>query len=217
LIISTTTFETSLLGQLESTLLQTWIRAGKLRRWLGRSDCPPVIKECKRLFDKAYGSRSDADDGSGREILPEFKRASQHVPEDLKSLVKSSQVMLQPRFESCDNVMYSTQSVHQGNSLIYFYPNGNRSSSPIPGSIKYIFIQEGHKPTFAVRRQLPRLPEDGIVDPFSKYPYFPAKLYHSQLSDVLEEVKIDWVMCHYARWEMSSEHAVVLILSKVFL
>ena len=125
--------------------------------------------------------------------------------------------MLQPRFESCDNVMYSTQTVHQGNSLIYFYPNGIWSSSPIPGSIKYIFTQGGRKPTFAVRRQLPRLPEDGSVDPFSKYPHFPAKLYCSQLSDILEEVKVDWIMCHYARWEMSSEHAVVLALSKVFL
>jgi len=46
-----------MLGQLESTMLFSFIRAGKLRCWLSRPDCPPVIKECKALFDKAYAPK----------------------------------------------------------------------------------------------------------------------------------------------------------------
>jgi len=41
-------------GEMETTMVHTFIKAGKLKQWLSRPDCPPVIKECKILFDKAY-------------------------------------------------------------------------------------------------------------------------------------------------------------------
>ena len=44
-------------GQLEATLFRSFLRAGKVKRWLAREDCPPAIKECKSLFDKAYQTK----------------------------------------------------------------------------------------------------------------------------------------------------------------
>ncbi|KIJ09713.1 hypothetical protein PAXINDRAFT_30099, partial [Paxillus involutus ATCC 200175] len=38
-------------GELEVTILQSFIQGTRLRRWLSRSDCPLAIKECKALFD----------------------------------------------------------------------------------------------------------------------------------------------------------------------
>lgn len=39
-------------GELESTMHRSFIRAGRLKSWLARSDCPPGIRECKIIFDK---------------------------------------------------------------------------------------------------------------------------------------------------------------------
>jgi hypothetical protein len=97
--------------------------------------------------------------------------------------------------------------------LIHFYAGGGTASGPIPGSIKYIFKTQGGPFAFAVQRQLPI--SDGTIDPFEHYPHFPAKLYASQLGDTLEIVKVDWVMSHFVRWDMSRDHAIVLSLSRV--
>lgn len=201
-------------GELESTILHHFIRAGKLRRWLARPDCPQAIKECKVLFDKAYDSKVPDDAEINNDAETFHAKASQPVPPDLYQLVKESKVGLQARLK-LRGIVYSTVSTHVGNSLIYFYPKGNMSSSPVPGSIKYIFSRKGEAATLAVQRQLPCIWDHGFIDPFSRYAHFPAQLYDSRLSDVLEEVKIEWVMCHFARWNISSEHAVVLSLSRV--
>jgi hypothetical protein len=80
------------------------------------------------------------------------------------------------------------------------------------GCIKYIFLQ-GDTVHFAVQRQLPA---DGVVvDPFLRYPYFPARLYSAELSDTLELVHPSWVISHFARWRYSEKHVVVLHLTKV--
>ena len=54
-----------------------------------------------------------------------------------------------------------------------------------------------------------------VVDPFKPYPHFPAKLYSSSIHDTLEVVHVDWVLCHFAQWQMSSDHVVILSLSQV--
>nr|OBZ69640.1 hypothetical protein A0H81_10344 [Grifola frondosa] len=52
-------------GQLESTMLQSFIQGGKLRRWLARPDCSPAIKECNRLLHKFLSEVNGLDaDGS---------------------------------------------------------------------------------------------------------------------------------------------------------
>jgi hypothetical protein len=204
---------------MESTMLRSFIRAGKLKRWLARDDCPPAIKECKILFDKAYAPKvtdesrvSDVGDGVFVEpSLADDKAVPRKVPDDLRPFVRKEKTVLRARLRH-RGVTYATSSTHLGNSLVHFYPHGDTTKSPIPGSIKYIFEHEG-KMAFAVQRQLPA--RQDVVDPFEPYIHFPAKLYSSGMGDALEIVEVDWIMCHFARWQMSSEHVVVLSLSRV--
>lgn len=205
------------LGQLEFTMLQSFTRAGKLRRWLSRPDCPEAVKECKALFDKSYPQNvdtngiGDVDDEMATYVL-EVQKKPQTTPADLLLLTGSQRVVLHARFKSL-GVVYTRSSTHLGNSLICFYPLGDISSPPIPGSIKYIF-SSGDEIIFAVQRQLPCVVGDLVVDPYAPYPNFGAKLYQSRLGDLLEKVKVDWISCHFARWNMTPKYAVVLPLSK---
>ncbi|KAF8572713.1 hypothetical protein K439DRAFT_1650095 [Ramaria rubella] len=99
-------FYKNMARELETTMLQAFIRGAKLRRWLGRPDCPPALKECKKLFEKAYsqkgyqyaGTQDDADDT----LLQ-----SKTFPEDLQHLL---------------NTMVF---------LVQFYPGGNKNSLPL--------------------------------------------------------------------------------------
>jgi hypothetical protein len=54
-------FEVSLIilfiGELEPTLLHTFIRASRLRRWLSRRNAPDAIKECATLLEKYLPKR----------------------------------------------------------------------------------------------------------------------------------------------------------------
>ncbi|KIJ65075.1 hypothetical protein HYDPIDRAFT_50134, partial [Hydnomerulius pinastri MD-312] len=43
-------------GFLESTMLQSYLKGAKLCAWLSRPNCPPAIRECKILLDRAYRS-----------------------------------------------------------------------------------------------------------------------------------------------------------------
>jgi hypothetical protein len=200
-----------LIGQLEATIHQAYIKAGKLRQWLHKPACPSIIKECKNLLEKATAPKVQDDEEWGAETSYEGRLRS--TPTDLFPLLgldKTRLIFSLP----VDGVRYSPSSTHVGNSLICFYSNGDVASTPVPGCIKYIY-RKGGSVFFAVQRQLPRRLEENGLDPFAQYPDFPARLYRAQLSEALEEVNLDWVMCHYARWIMNLEDAVVLMLIKV--
>jgi len=92
-----------------------------------------------------------------------------------------------------------------------FYPSGDHSNKPVPGSINYIVAQDDGEVVYVIRRQQP----SGAIDPFSPYPHFHAKIYSTTLSEILEVVKPEWVLSHYARWDLDEKHAVVLSLSRV--
>jgi hypothetical protein len=186
-------------------MLQSFIRGGNLRRWLGRPDCPPAIKECKALFDKAYGKQDD--ECTDNQPLP---GVSQILPDDLRIATKQQKGVLYAHVKH-DDVVYARASTHLGNSLVLFYPAGKTSSSPIPGCIQYIVSWEGNK-TFVVRRH--ESAASGTSDPFAPYPHFPAKIYSSQLAERLEIVRVEWVLGHCARWAISPEHVVILNLGR---
>ncbi|KIN95463.1 hypothetical protein M404DRAFT_165615, partial [Pisolithus tinctorius Marx 270] len=38
-------------GELEKTMIQSYLKAGRLRSWLSQPRCPPAIHECKLLLD----------------------------------------------------------------------------------------------------------------------------------------------------------------------
>jgi hypothetical protein len=200
-------------GELEQTLLQSFLRAAKVRRWLTRPDCPPVIKECKSLFDKAYAPRRDEysisdvpvsrGETTGTKAVP--------VPDDLQALVKQPRVVLHS-WLPFDRVVYSRSSTHDGNSLICFYPGGNTGLRPVPGSIQHIFELDS-KISFGVQRHLPL--QNHTFDPYRHYPHFAASLYSAALAPDLEQVEVDWVLCHFAQWLFSPDHVVVVMLSQV--
>jgi hypothetical protein len=196
---------------MEATVHEAYIKAGKLRQWLQKPSCPEVMKECKHLLDKATAPKIHGDEDWGTPASHEGK--TQKAPNDLERLLGRNKVHLLPRV-SAHGVQYSTASAHLGNSLIFYYPNGNTKASTVPGSIQYIY-RKGDGVYFAVRRQLPRPLNDTSPDPFALYPDFPAQLCQNGLADALEEVAVNWTLCHYARWEMSKDRAVVLQLLMV--
>ncbi|KIM70953.1 hypothetical protein PILCRDRAFT_17572 [Piloderma croceum F 1598] len=84
-------------GEMESTMLNMFIKAGKLKCWLARPDCPAVIKECKILFDKAYAPKvldyNDINDGNDNvftdTLYVDHRPAPRTVPNDLHPLMQN--------------------------------------------------------------------------------------------------------------------------------
>ncbi|KAJ7086813.1 hypothetical protein B0H15DRAFT_781765 [Mycena belliarum] len=174
-------------GQHEATVVQSWIRAGNLRRWINQANCPPLLREFHRIFTKYFGSNLG---GAG--------------PHSDKN------VSLGPHAH-CDygGVHYSRASTHIGNSLIS-YTTG--TGKVFAGSIESIEILETG-PQFLVRRQAP-LPA-GKNDPFKPFPDLRAKTYSSKMANETDKIHAQAIIAHCARFEFSNERAVVLELLKV--
>ena len=194
-------------------MLSTYSKAAKLRLWLARPDCPDFIRECKNIFNAAFPNRkpneTDNDDMAESAYGP--------VPTELRPLISECQVALRARHRF-NSVVFARSSTHVGNSLVMFHPEGNTSISPTPASIKYIVVLPEvnglQRTLYTVYRQLETTP--GSIDPFAPYaPYFPAKVYSTNLSPNLELISPDWVLSHYARWQLDRDRAVVLTLSRV--
>ncbi|KAG2127454.1 uncharacterized protein EDB93DRAFT_1096558 [Suillus bovinus] len=168
-------------------MLRSYIKAARLHRWLARTDCPPAIQECRALFDKVYAPKGAPD-------------PSQELAED-------------PMDDIFDGIVYCRASTHMGNSQIFFYPNGDKSLTPVAASIKYIYGTLTGEMLFAVQRHLP-LDNSRTIDPFSMYPDFPAKLYSTNFQSRLEKAKVSWVVSHFARWAVSDSHIVILSVSR---
>jgi hypothetical protein len=66
---------------------------------------------------------------------------------------------------------------------------------------------------FPVHKLLPH--HDQTIDPFTMYPHFPTKMYSSSSSSHLENVKVSWVVSHFAQWAVLSDTVVILSLSCV--
>ncbi|EPQ56937.1 hypothetical protein GLOTRDRAFT_127323 [Gloeophyllum trabeum ATCC 11539] len=189
-------------------MVRSFIRGANLRRWLSRIDCPAAIKLCKDFFDKAFGSKHDKHRDSRLEDLP-----IQQFPAPLQNLTQQQWGPLCSylRFR---RIMYSSAAFHTGNSLIFFYPMGGSENHAVPGSIQYIYRRAGSL-KFAVRRQM-QAPQE-YPDPFRKWrDHYPAEVYSLQLADDLEEVDPTRVLCHFARFPLTDELAVVLMLSQAY-
>jgi hypothetical protein len=201
-------------GQLEATIHRTFVRSSNLRRWFADSSASPAITTCKQLFDAYLGTSSD-------NYIPGFaedddvEQQGVSIPADLRPLVGHlPTISLRARLRT-GGMICARSTTHIGNSLVMFKQRSNTkaSSEAIPGSIQYIYKHTGCW-RFAVRRQLGK--PQGVTDPFLQYADFPAKIYSSRLSPVLEQVDVDSVLCHYVRWSMNSQLVVVLEWNKVW-
>jgi hypothetical protein len=200
-------------------MLYSFIKTSKLRCWLGRPDSPPAIQECKVLFDKMSAPKSAtslgeefAEDPLDDSLQAPSSARAVTVSEDLYALIKRCTAILRAHLKF-DGVIYSRASTHIGNSQVFFYPQGDRLSSPVPGSIRHIYATPTGELVFAVHKLLPL--HDQTIDPFAMYPHFPAKMFSSSFSSHLENVKVSWVVGHFARWAVSSDTVVILSLSRV--
>lgn len=196
-------------GQLESTILSSYVQAAQLKAWLGRDHCPPAIAECQVLFRKAFAPPGDSE---YRESSEETRLAPPRgTPADLRALTSRRNVSLHARY-SMNGVVYARNATHVGNSLIMYHAGGDDSLPAVPGSIKYIFGIDD-KIFFAVQRQ--NVASEGTLDPFRHYPHFPARVYSDTTSNDLEMVNIGWILSHYVRWSFKPGHVVVLALFRV--
>ena len=179
-----------MVGELEATMGASFIKAARLKHWLACPDCPKFLKECKIVFDKAYGSARTTSDP---EIIAES--VFRPIPDALKGIISERQAALCAHHKF-DNAFFCRSSTHVGNSLVLFYPGGNHSETPIPGSIEYIVAKPNNDIVYVVRLQLPAPP--GALDPFRFYLHFPAKIYSSELSKQRLVIRPAWMTSHYS-------------------
>ncbi|KAF9062835.1 hypothetical protein BDP27DRAFT_1368545 [Rhodocollybia butyracea] len=179
-------------GEMEATIVKSYVRSANLRRWLNRKDCPQFIRTLKGLFNKAYHSN--------------VKRLS--VEEDhmhTQAVNRSDRAHYQ-----YNGVNFSRSTTHLGNSLVLFTPL--HSTEAVAGSIQRIEVCNS-VPFFHIQRQKP-LPLTKF-DPFKRYPWFFAKTYSSKMScDPPERVPASRILSHVARYNFSDDRAVILNLSR---
>lgn len=196
--------------------MQAFMRGANLRHWLSRPDCPSVIKECGHVIDKAYGRTDDsyAIDGVA---VGHAEEAPGHAEMKLDKLPAALALVLgiqrgaTKANHRIDGVVYSRESTHTGNSLISYFPGGDRNSADMKyGSIQYIFMTEAGKWRFAVKEQLPK--PDDITDAYARWPDYPAQTMSARLSDSLEVVETEWVRAHYCRWKIPENPNLVATL-----
>ena len=115
-------------------MLHSYLKGAKLYILLSCPDCPPTIQECKVLFDRVYNTHSYAlsSDLNGIDSFNDVRVLetwnATYVPEDLQELIHQRKAVLRAHVKTPGGVVYSRCSTHLGNSLILFYPNGNRAS-----------------------------------------------------------------------------------------
>jgi hypothetical protein len=122
-------------------MLSSFVRAANLKHWLAQPDCLPFIEECKRVFDQAFGNTVDEKNTISQSMF-------HPAPAFLRGIIKSQKVALR----AChyyDRLTFSRMLMHLGNSLM-FYPSGDHSNKPVPGSINYIVAQDGGEVVYVI-------------------------------------------------------------------
>ena len=203
---------------MESTLLTSFLKASKIKRWLANSQASPIIPEIKSLYNRIYAS-NNSDDCSSMDNEDQTQTrglVGLSIPKDIQPLLQNnnSKIHLQVRLK-CDGIVYSTYRTHRGNSQVFFHPNGNKNSAPTAGFIQYIYsVSTKPNITFlVVQRTVPM--DKSVIDPFTQYMHWPTQLYKSSLNKSSEQIQSDWISGHFAQWDHTSEHMVVLPLNRV--
>ncbi|KAI8989143.1 hypothetical protein BD414DRAFT_327419 [Trametes punicea] len=198
-------------GEAEATMLNSYLRASKLRRWFQRSDCPPALRQVKRFFNKAFGDGNFAWSLETPQPEDENDKSPQRhneVPEDLRRYMtpeESKRAIVMARFKH-DGVVFTRSLTHLGNSLIRYYGNDDTEQY---GCIKHIY-KVGNRVKFAVQRHL----SAKRSDPFHRYTNFLATVRSLELSSEVECIPIEHVICHVARWALPTGDVALVSLYK---
>ena len=113
-------------GQMESTLLHSFLKAVKLQHWLSDPQSPPIFKEIKMAFNKIYWSSNSYDnlhDDSAADQSDLDVTTPRSIPDDLKALkhISRNKIFLKTHIK-VQGIFYTCSEMHLGNSLIHFYP-----------------------------------------------------------------------------------------------
>ena len=202
---------------MESTLLLSFLKAAKFWCWLGDPQSPSIFKEIKFVFDNIYKSNHSYNDPHHDSSTNKANldiSAPQSIPDDLKNMqnINKNKVFIRAHIK-LQGILYTCSQTHLGNSLVHFHPDGDWSKPLVPGQIKYIYSTDGGVYAFALQQEI-SLPSDPL-NLLALYLHFPAKTYSSKYSSSLEHIDLNWVFFHYAWWDISPNHSVVLSLTWV--
>ncbi|KIK60673.1 hypothetical protein GYMLUDRAFT_244248 [Collybiopsis luxurians FD-317 M1] len=135
-------------GQFESTLLHFYMKGVLFRRWLLRPDCPPALRECRNILNKAYNFTFEEQGFGGTPSGSQKKK----IPRDLARLLDASDIRGLSLCSSTDapNGLFTVVgSSGPGNSSVCFRVPGETEWRA--GQIKYIFQRKGDCLQFAIR------------------------------------------------------------------
>ena len=207
---------------MESTLLHSFLKSSKIKKWLSNPDHPAALLEINLIFNCLYALTSI--DNSNPEINEHKhihqKLSSNKIPHDLWLLLThssmESEITLCTRFKHQGVILYMSWT-YQGNSQVYFYPDGNTKLAPVPGFIKYIYTEGAKLNVVSFAVQHATLVSNDIPDPYSKYKHWVAKLYlpSSEMSCI--QVQPEWIYCQFAWWNHDLETMVIVSLNWVHL
>jgi hypothetical protein len=177
-----------------------------------RPDCPPLLKECYDLLNKAYHFSGDS--SSGITTVSQKKK----IPGDLAQLLHRSDnrdIQLYTRVQAQNGSFSVMGAPGSGNSFVWF--RSDRESEWKTGQIKYIFQREGDDVQFAIRQSL-GLRRRG-KDPFNGWwdGGFEARVVSASFAPELQIVDRSYMLAHAARWEFAEGMVVVVNLSQVSL
>ncbi|KAJ3722844.1 hypothetical protein C8R42DRAFT_720008 [Lentinula raphanica] len=221
-------------GEFELTLLQSFCSGGIFRQWLMRPDCPDLLKFCANLLDKAYGydkrsqpAQDDDEDsdhfnvdqllgrsGSYPSPLDKREKVSIKLPIKLARMIGNSNPTCYSQVPAPKGFYGTQRSIAIGNSYVCYRPKDVQPSDWVSGQIQYIFDWEGVT-TMAITRSKPYV--GPFPDPFAQWVAagFEARSVSSSFSEKYDIVAINSILGHAARWELSSDVAVVLSLTRV--
>ncbi|KAJ3766094.1 hypothetical protein FB446DRAFT_654305 [Lentinula raphanica] len=225
------------IGQYEYTILHAHATGASFRQWLLRPDCPPLLKYCRILLDKAYGYVKRVDSTANKndeanddaEVNVEtvrdqptsdsFRRHVLHTspPNELVRAIGTYDIECFSRIPAPrgDYTIATIRTASGGNSFVCYRPSSSSANEEwCAGQIQHIFERSGNMFAAIKRSKIAVLDSP---DPFAAFwkEGFEAKLVSPAFSKKLDIVSIEHIIGHSARWNISSELTVVLNLSRV--
>lgn len=187
-------------------MITSFQRGMHMRFWLNHPDCPPVLKACKAVIDKALRGRDtnmrshDISAETGVDTASDGHLLAVADPELARLLGTASAFVKARHRSSVDGNMYCQASTHTGNSLIIYSPAGDERNEPVYASIQHICRRDADENwKFVVKHQRQVQVE---ADPYMEWPDFKGKLFSSSLDPELHVVEEKWVRARYVRWTL---------------
>lgn len=202
-------------------MLHSFCKGSSFRRWILHPDCPPLLKFCRQLIDKAYSltTQSEEEKPASRslEISQETveiasnghqpnKQLKTPTPRALSSFLGRTDIQCYSQISTRTGGYFATPgagSAGKGNSFVCYYPGGDTQLEWVACQIRHIFKEDGMI-RLAVQQSLPFPFHRGKTDPFRAFwdQGFQAKSVSSMYSDDMEIIEYDWVVAHTARWKL---------------